>query len=556
MVEHRRRRAGGGAGVHSSRCSSNSSARRLTSSRRSSSSSRTSTSRSSSTPTTASPRSSRGSRAISSCCSTPPTAPPTGPPTAAPRRSDSPSRCSAAAGDGRRGGADLGGWSASSRGSSAASSRRPRRRRRRRLTATARSALLGGGDDDEGLLGVVSGGRRRGRSRRATRTTSRRLASRAPRGNDDAVAGRFAAAWRRRSGAGPSGRRGRLAQPRPRPRRLLRRRPRRRRRRAYGGHGLGVGRARGHAAAHDLPPAQVRSELMEAVMQQWLQTAAGQGAAQEAARLQLGAEEAGQFFHARMLQSLGRLRLDETRDGLAPLGAADDGHLEEDDEAAVGGAALGFARPPPSRPTSRRNRRRCSPPPSSWPALIARDYGKKICLDAGAPAGGAAASPPGARAAFRATIERERRCVARAEAVGEASSRNARLGGVRSPSGRAAGRTRWASFRSTCSAARRLDGAGASQRVIAGRGFGDATSRRRRATLCDDAAAAVCRGALGLESCADIQSITPPRVFFSRLGRRALWPRGGRRVGVRSPSPRAPAAQLVGAASAAEVAST
>ena len=113
----------------------------------------------------------------------------------------------------------------------------------------------------------------------------------------------------------------------------------------YGGHGLGVGPPEDTLLRYELPPTQVHSELMEAVMQQWLQTAAGQGAAQEAARLQLGAEEAGQFFHARMLQSLGRLRLDETRDGLAPLGAADDGHLEEDDEAAVDRlAALGFAR--------------------------------------------------------------------------------------------------------------------------------------------------------------------------------------------------------------------
>ena len=45
-------------------------------------------------------------------------------------------------------------------------------------------------------------------------------------------------------------------------------------------------------------------------MQQWLQTPAAARAAQEAARLDLNTEEIGQFFHARMLQSLGRLRID------------------------------------------------------------------------------------------------------------------------------------------------------------------------------------------------------------------------------------------------------
>ena len=60
----------------------------------------------------------------------------------------------------------------------------------------------------------------------------------------------------------------------------------------------------------ELPVApEVHSELMEAVMQQWLHTPAGQSAAQEAARLELSSEEVGQFFHARMLQSLGRLRI-------------------------------------------------------------------------------------------------------------------------------------------------------------------------------------------------------------------------------------------------------
>ena len=81
-------------------------------------------------------------------------------------------------------------------------------------------------------------------------------------------------------------------------------------------------------------------------MQQWLHTPDGQGAAQEAARLELSSEEVGQFFHARMLQSLGRLRL-----GGAPeqppveqMRAAG-GTLPEDDEAAIERlAAMGFAR--------------------------------------------------------------------------------------------------------------------------------------------------------------------------------------------------------------------
>ncbi|KAL1525715.1 hypothetical protein AB1Y20_020559 [Prymnesium parvum] len=98
----------------------------------------------------------------------------------------------------------------------------------------------------------------------------------------------------------------------------------------------------------DLPPAQeAHSELMEAVMQQWLQTPAGQAAAQEAARLDLNSDEVGQFFHARMLQSLGRLRIDNghehhvSADGLQ-LAAED---LPEEAEGAVNRlTALGFSR--------------------------------------------------------------------------------------------------------------------------------------------------------------------------------------------------------------------
>jgi len=96
----------------------------------------------------------------------------------------------------------------------------------------------------------------------------------------------------------------------------------------------------------DLPPAhEVHSELMEAVMQQWLHTTAGQAAAHEAARLDLGADEVGQFFHARMLQSLGRLRADDMSE-LAPdqLQFAA-GQLTVEDERAVERlTALGFAR--------------------------------------------------------------------------------------------------------------------------------------------------------------------------------------------------------------------
>ena len=96
----------------------------------------------------------------------------------------------------------------------------------------------------------------------------------------------------------------------------------------------------------DLPPAQeVHSELMEAVMQQWLHTAAGQAAAQEAARLDLGADEIGQFFHARMLQSLGRLRADDGPEMHPDHMHLAHGQLPHDDESAVERlCALGFAR--------------------------------------------------------------------------------------------------------------------------------------------------------------------------------------------------------------------
>ena len=83
-------------------------------------------------------------------------------------------------------------------------------------------------------------------------------------------------------------------------------------------------------------------------MQQWLHTAAGQAAAQEAARLDLSADEIGQFFHARMLQSLGRLRSEEPQEQMRmhpeqlQLAA---GQLPPEDEAAVERlTALGFPR--------------------------------------------------------------------------------------------------------------------------------------------------------------------------------------------------------------------
>ena len=89
----------------------------------------------------------------------------------------------------------------------------------------------------------------------------------------------------------------------------------------------------------------VHSELMEAVMQQWLHTPAGQGAAQEAARMEMSADEVGQFFHARMLQSLGRLRLGSAPEASMEHMHAAEGALPEEDEHAVQRlAALGFAR--------------------------------------------------------------------------------------------------------------------------------------------------------------------------------------------------------------------
>ena len=92
--------------------------------------------------------------------------------------------------------------------------------------------------------------------------------------------------------------------------------------------------------------AEMHSELMEAVMQQWLQTPAGQAAASEAARLGLSTEEVGQFFHARMLQSLGRLRMGGAADAAsAEQMRVDVGTLTGDDEAAVQRlVGLGFPR--------------------------------------------------------------------------------------------------------------------------------------------------------------------------------------------------------------------
>ena len=92
-------------------------------------------------------------------------------------------------------------------------------------------------------------------------------------------------------------------------------------------------------------PPEMHSELMEAVMQQWLHTPAGQAAAQEAARLELSTDEVGQFFHARMLQSLGRLRLGGGAEPSIDQMRTAVGALPEEDEAAVQRlAALGFAR--------------------------------------------------------------------------------------------------------------------------------------------------------------------------------------------------------------------
>ena len=76
-------------------------------------------------------------------------------------------------------------------------------------------------------------------------------------------------------------------------------------------------------ASLEIPAPEAHSELMEAVMQQWLHTPAGQEAAQEAARLQLGAEDVGQFFHACMLQSLSRLRIDNTHEPSQPEHVSD-----------------------------------------------------------------------------------------------------------------------------------------------------------------------------------------------------------------------------------------
>jgi UV excision repair protein RAD23 len=53
---------------------------------------------------------------------------------------------------------------------------------------------------------------------------------------------------------------------------------------------------------------------MQALLEQWLHTPAGHEAAHEATHLRLTPEETGQFFHARMLQSLGRMRMDTPPD--------------------------------------------------------------------------------------------------------------------------------------------------------------------------------------------------------------------------------------------------
>eukprot|EP00965_Chrysotila_dentata_P073277 2420560-Pleurochrysis_carterae.AAC.1 len=95
-----------------------------------------------------------------------------------------------------------------------------------------------------------------------------------------------------------------------------------------------------------LPAHETNSELMEAVMQQWLHTPAGQAAAQDAARMHLGAAEIGQYFHGRMLQSLGRLRLESSSDNsTAELLRPQDAALtEEDEEAVTMLTALGYSR--------------------------------------------------------------------------------------------------------------------------------------------------------------------------------------------------------------------
>jgi len=80
-------------------------------------------------------------------------------------------------------------------------------------------------------------------------------------------------------------------------------------------------------------------------MQQWLHTPAGQSAAQEAARLELSSDEVGQFFHARMLQSLGRLRIGSAPEPTLEQMRVAVGTLPANDEEAVQRlAALGFAR--------------------------------------------------------------------------------------------------------------------------------------------------------------------------------------------------------------------
>lgn len=89
------------------------------------------------------------------------------------------------------------------------------------------------------------------------------------------------------------------------------------------------------------------SELMQALMQQWLHTSAGRDAVQEAAYLRLNPNETGQLFHARMLQTLGRIRLED-----APVRAVTADRVEQamqslspDAEDAVERlSALGFER--------------------------------------------------------------------------------------------------------------------------------------------------------------------------------------------------------------------
>ena len=108
-------------------------------------------------------------------------------------------------------------------------------------------------------------------------------------------------------------------------------------------------------SSHEPAAQEGQPELLEAVMQQWLQTPAGQSAAQEASRLELHSEEVGQFFHARLLQSLGRM--EGVHEG-ALRGAAGEGDLssgqygqageaeltEEEEEAVERLVALGYAR--------------------------------------------------------------------------------------------------------------------------------------------------------------------------------------------------------------------